>query len=137
MLQPKQTKYRKQMKGRMRGLAQNGNKLTVGEYGLQSLERMRLTGNQIEAARKVIVRETKRKGKLWLRVFPDKPITKKPAEVRMGSGKGDVDHYVAVVKPGRILMELSGIDEQTARLAFGKAAAKLPVKTKFLLSNAR
>lgn len=135
MLQPANTKYRKQMKGRMRGLATKGNKLTVGEYGLQSLERIRLTGNQIESVRKVIVRETKRKGKLWLRVFPDKPITHKPAEVRMGSGKGDVDHYVAVVKPGRILMELSGIDEQTARLAFGKAAAKLPIKTKFLMDE--
>ena len=132
MLQPSRTKYRKEMKGRMKGLSNRGNSLTVGDFAMQTLVRYRLTGNQLEAARKTIVRETKRKGKLWLRVFPNKPITHKPAEVRMGGGKGDVDHYVAVVKPGRIIMELGGVDEATARLAFKKASAKLPIKVRFI-----
>lgn len=132
MLQPADTKYRKMHKGRNRGYATSGNALTVGEYGLQSLESCLMKGNQIESARKTIVRETKRKGKLWLRIFPDKPITSKPAETRMGSGKGEVSHYVAVVKPGRILFELGGVDEATARLALTKAMAKLPVSTKIV-----
>jgi len=132
MLQPSRTKYRKEMKGRMKGLSNRGNSLTVGDFAMQTLVRYRLTGNQLEAARKTIVRETKRKGKIWLRVFPNKPITHKPAEVRMGGGKGDVDHYVAVVKPGRIIMELGGVDEATARLAFKKASAKLPIKVRFI-----
>jgi len=131
-LQPANTKYRKEMKGKMHGLADRGNSLTVGQFGLQSLERCRMTGNQIESARKIIVRETKRKGKLWLRIFPDRPVTSKPAEVRMGSGKGEVSHYIAIVKPGRILFELGGVDEETARIAFTKCMAKLPVHTKFI-----
>ncbi len=135
MLQPKTTKYRKSMKGRNRGVASSGNTLSVGEFALASQEAYMMTGNQIESARKVIVRETKRKGKLWLRVFPDKPITSKPAEVRMGSGKGEVSHYVSVVKPGRILFELGGIDEATARLALTKASKKLPVATKIITKN--
>ena len=135
MLQPKTTKYRKSMKGRNRGVASSGNTLSVGEFALASQEAYMMTGNQIESARKVIVRETKRKGKLWLRVFPDKPITSKPDEVRMGSGKGEVSHYVAVVKPGRILFELGGIDEVTARLALTKASKKLPVATKIITKN--
>lgn len=135
MLSPAKTKYRKmfKLKGSMSGLASRGNQVTVGEYGLQTLERCNMTGNQIEAARKVIVRETGRKGKLWLRIFPSKPVTNKPAEVRMGSGKGDVVKYVAVVKPGKLLFELGGVDLATAKLALEKASAKLPVKTKFIV----
>lgn len=132
MLQPAQTKYRKQMKGRIPGIATSGNKLTVGEFGLQSLDRTLMTGNQIEAARKVIVRETQRKGKLWLRIFPDKPITHKPAETRMGSGKGDLSHYVAIVKPGRLLFELGGVNREIALNALNKAAKKLPIKVRFI-----
>lgn len=135
MLQPSQTKHRKQMKGRVRGVSNVGNTLSVGEYGLKSMERTMMTGNQIEAARKVIVRETGRKGKLWLRVFPDKPITKKPAEVRMGSGKGPLDHYVAVVRPGRVLFELGGVSEEIANKAFTKAMAKLPVHCVIINKN--
>lgn len=131
-LQPADTKYRKMHKGRNRGNASSGNALTVGEFGLQAMEAYPMTGNQIEAARKTIVRETKRKGKLWLRIFPDKPITSKPAETRMGSGKGEVSHYVAVVKPGKILFELGGVDEETAILALTKAKAKLPIETKVI-----
>lgn len=131
MLQPSSTKYRKQMRGRMKGLANVGNSLTVGEFGLKSMERVQMTGNQIESARKVIARETGRKGKLWLRVFPDKPITK-VAEVRMGSGKGPLDHYVAIIKPGRILFELGGVSEEIALRAFTKAMAKLPVHCTFI-----
>ncbi|QQR93344.1 50S ribosomal protein L16 [bacterium] len=135
MLQPARTKYRKQMKGRMGGLAFSGNSLTVGNYGIQALERCRITPNQIEAARRVIVRETQRKGKLWLRIFPDKPITKKPAETRMGSGKGDIDHYVAIVKPGRVIFELSGVSKEIAKTALEKAAKKLPIHVRFLIKS--
>jgi large subunit ribosomal protein L16 len=132
MLQPSQTKHRKQMKGRMRGIASRGNSLTVGEFGLQALDRCWLTANHLEAVRKVLVRETERKGKLWLRVFPDKPITKKPAETRQGSGKGDLDHYVAVVKPGKLIFELGGVSKEVAERAFTKAMAKLPIKCRIL-----
>ncbi|MFW5702865.1 MAG: 50S ribosomal protein L16 [Candidatus Dojkabacteria bacterium] len=133
MLQPKRTKYRKQFRGKMRGRATAGNQLTNGAFGLQSLDRSWVSSRQIEAARKVIVRETKRKAKLWMKIFPDKPYTKKPAEVRMGKGKGDVDSYVAVVKPGRIIMEMSGVEASIAREALRKAAQKLPVKTQIIV----
>lgn len=132
MLQPKKTKYRKAFRGRMKGKSNKANKLTVGEYGLQSTGRVWLTANQIEAARKAIVRETKRKGKLWMRVFPDKPYTGKPAEVGMGKGKGEVQGYVFVLKPGRVVFELGGVEEEVARSAFKRAADKLPVKTRVI-----
>ncbi len=132
MLQPSRTKYRKEMRGRMKGISTRGSKVTVGEFGLQALDRCWLTGQQIESARKAIVRETKRKGKLWLRVFPSKPFTKKPAEVRMGSGKGDVEGYVFVLKPGRVLFELGGVTEQVANDAFKRASDKLPIKTRVI-----
>lgn len=136
MLQPKNTKYRKAFRGRMKGRSKKATKVTVGEYALQSLDRVWLTGNQIEAARKAIVRETKRRGKLWLRVFPDKPFTGKPAEVGMGKGKGDVQGYVFVLKPGRVIFELSGVDEHVARAAFKRAGDKLPVKTRVIRKEA-
>jgi large subunit ribosomal protein L16 len=132
MLQPKRTKFRKQMKGRNRGMAQTGNKVSFGEYGLKSVETGRITARQIEAARRAMSRAMKRGGKLWIRVFPDKPITKKPIEVRMGSGKGNVEFWVALVQPGRMLYEMDGVDEATAREAFKLASAKLPVKTTFV-----
>jgi large subunit ribosomal protein L16 len=132
MLQPKKTKYRKQFRGRMKGKAKAGTEVTNGDLGLQSLEPAWINGRQLEAARKAIVRETKRKGKVWLKVFPDKPYTKKPAEVRMGKGKGEVDTYVAVVKPGRIIFEIAGVPEETAREALRKAGTKLPVKTNII-----
>ncbi len=132
MLQPKKTKYRKAFRGRMKGDSTKGTKLTVGDFALQTLERKWLTAQQIESARKAIVRETKRKGKLWLRVFPDKPYSGKPAEVGMGKGKGDVQGYVFVLKPGRILFELGGVDETIAKQAFKRAADKLPVKTRII-----
>ncbi len=132
MLQPSRTKYRKEMRGRMKGISTRGSKVTVGEFGLQALDRCWLTGQQIESARKAIVRETERKGKLWLRVFPSKPFTKKPAEVRMGSGKGDVEGYVFVLKPGRVLFELGGVTEQVANDAFKRASDKLPIKTRVI-----
>lgn len=131
MLQPKRTKYRKQMKGDNRGLAQRGNKVSFGEFGLKSIDRGRITARQIEAARRCISRHVKRGGKLWIRVFPDKPITKKPLEVRMGSGKGSVEYWVAEVKPGTMLYELEGVSEELAKEAFRLAAGKLPVKTSF------
>ena len=131
MLQPKRTKYRKQMKGDNRGLAQKGSKVSFGEYGLKSVDRGRLTARQIEAARRTISRHVKRGGKIWIRVFPDKPISKKPLEVRMGSGKGSVEYWVAQIKPGTMLYELEGVSEELAREAFRLAAAKLPVKTTF------
>ncbi len=130
MLQPARTKYRKMMKGRMRGKSYRGSDLNQGEYGLQASECGFITARQIEAARVAITRYVKRGGKLWIRVFPDKPITKKPAETRMGTGKGAVEYYVAVVKPGRILYELSGVDDDSATKAFHLAAHKLPVSTK-------
>lgn len=131
MLQPKRTKYRKQQKGRNCGLALKGNRVNFGEYGLKALERGRLTARQVEAARRAITRHVKRGGKIWIRVFPDKPISKKPLEVRMGSGKGSVELWVAEIKPGTMLYELEGVTEQLAREAFDLAAAKLPVKTTF------
>lgn len=132
MLEPRKQKYLKKFRGKMRGKAHRGNKVTVGEYGLQSLGRSWVTSRQLEAARKAIVRHTKRKGKLWIRVFPDKSYTKKPAEVRMGGGKGDVEGYVVVVRPGRVLFELSGVHEEIAREAFKQAGDKMPVKTRFI-----
>ena len=131
MLQPKKTKYRKQMKLDNRGLAHNGSKVSFGEFGLKSLERGRLTARQIEAARRTISRHVKRGGKIWIRIFPDKPISKKPLEVRMGSGKGSVEYWIAQVKPGTMLYELDGVTEDLAREAFRLAAAKLPLKTTF------
>src|SRR5215475_13400536 len=132
MLQPKRTKYRKQFKGRNRGVAQRGTKVSYGEYGLKSLELGQITARQLEAARRAMSRHIKRGGKVWIRIFPDKPITRKPLEVRMGSGKGAVEGWVAVVKPGRVLFEISGVPEADARQAFKLAAAKLPIETKFL-----
>ncbi len=131
MLQPKRTKYRKQQKGRNTGLALRGNKVSFGEYGLKALSRGRITARQIEAARRAITRHVRRGGKLWIRIFPDKPITRKPLEVRMGKGKGSVEYWVAEVKPGTMLYEIEGIPEDVAREAFRLAAAKLPVKTTF------
>lgn len=132
MLLPRKAKYRKQFRGRMRGVAKRGSSLDFGEFGLKALEPCWLSSRQIEAARKAIVGRTKRGGKLWIRVFPDKPVTKKPAEVRMGSGKGPVDHYVAVVKPGRIIFELAGVEEKIAVDALERAAAKLPMRTRIV-----
>ena len=132
MLQPKRTKYRKQQKGRNRGLAQRGNKVSFGEFGLKATTRGRLTARQIEAARRALTRFIKRGGRVWIRVFPDKPVTKKPLEVRMGSGKGNVEYWVAQVKPGAVLYEMEGIAEAQAREAFKLAAAKLPLRTSFV-----
>ena len=131
MLQPKRTKYRKTQKGRNRGLAQVGNRVSFGEFGLKATTRGFITARQIEAARRAITRHVRRGGKLWIRVFPDKPITKKPIEVRMGKGKGNVEYWVAAVQPGRVLYEIQGVSEDVAREAFGRAAAKLAVKTAF------
>jgi large subunit ribosomal protein L16 len=130
MLFPKRVKYRKQMRGRMKGRARRGVEVAFGDYGLQALEPGWVTARQIEAARRALVRYMRRRGKVWIRIFPDKPVTKKPAETRMGKGKGAVDHWVAVVKPGRILFEISGINEDDAREAMRLAAHKLSVKTK-------
>jgi large subunit ribosomal protein L16 len=132
MLQPKRTKFRKQFKGRNRGLAQSGNKVSFGEFGLKATGRGRITARQIEAARRTITRTVKRGGKLWIRVFPDKPISKKPLEVRMGKGKGNVEYWVAQIQPGRMLYEIEGVNEELARQAFELAAAKLPVQTTFV-----
>ena len=132
MLQPKRTKFRKQMKGRNRGLAHSGNKVSFGEYGLRAVDRGRITARQIEAARRAMTRYVKRGGKIWIRVFPDKPISKKPLEVRMGKGKGNVEYWVAQIQPGRMLYEMEGVDEAIAREAFRLAAAKLPLKTTFV-----
>jgi large subunit ribosomal protein L16 len=132
MLQPKRTKFRKQQKGRNRGLALRGNKVSFGEYGLKATTRGRITARQIEAGRRAMTRYIKRGGKIWIRIFPDKPITKKPLEVRMGKGKGGVEYWVAQIQPGRMLFEMEGVDEEVAREAFRLAAAKLPVKTSFV-----
>lgn len=132
MLQPKRTKFRKQMKGNNRGLAQTGNKVSFGEYGLKAITRGRVTARQIEAARRAMTRHVKRGGKIWIRLFPDKPISKKPLEVRMGNGKGNVEYWVAQVQPGRMLYEMEGVTEETAREAFKLASAKLPVLTTFV-----
>lgn len=131
MLLPK-VKYRRVHRGRMKGLAHKGNTITYGEYGLQALDPCWMTANQIEAARRAMTRYIKRGGNVWIKVFPDKPVTKKPAEVRMGSGKGAPEYWVAVVKPGRILFEMGGVDESIAREAMRLAAHKLPIKTKFV-----
>ena len=130
MLQPKRTKFRKQMKGRNRGLAHRGSSISFGEYGLKALGRGRLTARQIESARRALTRHVKRGGKIWIRVFPDKPITQKPLEVRQGKGKGNVEYWVAQIQPGRVLFEIEGVSEELALEAFALAAAKLPFRTK-------
>lgn len=132
MLQPKRTKFRKQNKGRNRGMATVSNKVSFGEFGLKATTRGRITARQIEAARRTITRKIKRGGKIWIRIFPDKPITKKPLEVRQGKGKGNVEYWVAQIQPGRMLYELEGVPEDLAREAFKLASAKLPVKTTFI-----
>lgn len=132
MLQPKRTKFRKQHKGRNTGLAQRGSKVSFGEYALKAIGRGRLTARQIEAARRALTRQLKRGGKVWIRVFPDKPITAKPLEVRMGSGKGNVEYWVAQIQPGKVLYEVEGVPEELAREAFALAAAKLPIPTTFV-----
>ena len=133
MLQPNRTKYRKQQKGRNRGLAQSGNKVSFGKYGLKALDTGRITARQIEAARRAMTRYVKRGGKIWIRIFPDVPITKKPVEVRMGKGKGNVEYWVSKIQPGRMLYEMEGVSEDVARKAFKLAAAKLPVRTAFVV----
>jgi len=132
MLMPKKVKHRRVMKGRMRGKATRGERLSFGDYGLKAMDAGWVTDRQIEAARIAMTRHVKRGGKIWIRLFPDKPITRKPAETRMGSGKGAPDHWVAVVKPGRVLYEIVGVDEKLAREALNLAAQKLPIKTKFV-----
>ncbi len=132
MLQPKRTKFRKQHKGRNRGLALVGNKVSFGEFGLKAVGRGQITARQIEAARRAVTRHIKRGGKIWIRVFPDTPITKKPIEVRMGKGKGNVEYWVAKIQPGKMLYEMEGVAEDVAREAFRLAAAKLPLKTQFV-----
>jgi large subunit ribosomal protein L16 len=129
MLMPKRAKFRKQFRGRMKGRAGRGAEVSFGEYGLQALEPCWMTSRQIEAARRVIVRQVRRHGQYWIRIFPDKPVTKKPAETRMGKGKGAVEYYVAVIKPGRVLFEVSGLDEQLAHEVLRQASHKLPIKT--------
>ena len=135
MLMPKKTKYRKSFRGRRKGNSKGGNGGAFGDFGLQAVETSYVTARQIEAARITITRTMKRGGKVWINIFPHKPITKKPAEVRMGSGKGNVEYYVAVVKPGRILFEISGVPEDVAREAMRKAGHKLPMKTKFVVRD--
>ena len=132
MLQPKKTKYRKQQKGKLRGFATSGAKVSFGEYGLKATTRGRVTARQIEAARRAMTRHIKRGGKIWIRVFPDKPITNKPLEVRMGKGKGNVEYWVAQIQPGRLLYEMDGVSEELAREAFALGAAKLPIQTTFV-----
>ncbi len=136
MLQPKRTRFRKQQKGRNRGLASRGNKVSFGEFGLKATGRGRLTARQIEAARRAMTRHARRGGKVWIRVFPDKPITKKPLEVRQGKGKGSVEYWVAQIKPGRVLYEMEGVSEDVARRAFELAAAKLPFSTTMVTRSA-
>src|SRR5277367_1580979 len=133
MMQPARQKYRKQQKGRNRGIATRGNKVSFGEFGLKSIGRGRLTARQIEAARRAMTRHIKRGGRIWIRIFPDKPISQKPAEVRMGNGKGNPEYYVAEITPGKVLYEINGVPEALAREAFLLAAAKLPLKTTFVL----
>ncbi len=133
MLQPKKTKFRRQQKGRMKGNAQRGNKLAFGSFGIKSLESSWITGRQIEAARQAVTRHMKREGQIWIRIFPDKPITKKPAEVRMGKGKGAPEGFVAPITPGRVIIEAEGVPYDVAREALRLAAQKLPVKTKFIV----
>jgi large subunit ribosomal protein L16 len=135
MLQPKRVKFRKQQRGRMKGTAQRGASLAFGDYGLKAMEPAWITNRQIEAARVALTRAVKRGGKIWIRVFPDKPFTKKPAETRMGKGKGNPEYWVAVVKPGRILYEMEGMTEDVAREAFTLASQKLPIRTKFVMRS--
>lgn len=132
MLMPKRVKYRKQMRGRMKGKASRGAEVSFGEYGLQALEPCWMTSRQIESARRAIVRYIRRGGKVWIRIFPDKPVTARAAETRMGSGKGSVDHWVAVIKPGRMLFEMAGVPEESAKEALRLASHKLPIKTQFV-----
>ena len=132
MLQPKRTKFRKQFKGKNRGLAVSGSKVSFGEYGLKAMDRGRITAREIEAARRAMTRHVKRGGKVWIRIFPDVPVTRKPLEVRMGNGKGNVEYWIARVQPGTMLYEMEGVTEQIAREAFALAAAKLSVKTTFV-----
>ncbi|CAA0112028.1 50S ribosomal protein L16 [Zhongshania aliphaticivorans] len=132
MLQPKRTKFRKQHKGRNRGLAERGSRVSFGDFGLKSVGRGRITARQIEAARRAMTRHIKRGGKIWIRVFPDKPITEKPLEVRQGKGKGNVEYWVALIQPGKVLYEVEGVSEELAREAFALAAAKIPVPTTFV-----
>jgi large subunit ribosomal protein L16 len=132
MLMPKRVKYRKQMRGRMKGQESRGTEVSFGDFGLQALEPAWITARQIEAARRAIVRFVRRRGKYWIRIFPDKPVTQKPAETRMGKGKGAVDHWVAVVRPGRIILELGGLPEDVAREAFRLAGHKLPIRCQFV-----
>lgn len=133
MLQPKRTKFNKQQKGRNRGIAWRGSDVSFGEFALQAVDRKRLSSRQIEASRIAIQRHVKRQGQLWIRIFPDKPVSKKPLEVRMGKGKGSVEQWVALIKPGRVLFELTGVTEEEARQAFRLASSKLPVKTRFIV----
>jgi large subunit ribosomal protein L16 len=132
MLQPARTKYRKQQKGRNYGVATRGNKVSFGEWGLKATTRGRLTARQIEAARRAMTRHVKRGGRVWIRIFPDKPVSQKPAEVRMGNGKGNPEYFVAEIQPGKVLYEMDGVDETLARAAFALAAAKLPIRTTFV-----
>jgi large subunit ribosomal protein L16 len=132
MLQPARTKYRKQQKGRNYGIATRGNKVSFGEWGLKATTRGRLTARQIEAARRAMTRHVKRGGRVWIRIFPDKPVSQKPAEVRMGNGKGNPEYFVAEIQPGKVLYEMDGVDEALARQAFALAAAKLPIRTTFV-----
>ena len=134
MLQPKRTRYRKQQKGRIKGIAHRGSSISFGTFGLKSLDTSRITNRQIESARIAMTRFMKREGKVWIRLFPDKPITKKPQEVRMGKGKGSLDHYVAIVRPGSIMFEIAGVTRQVAEAALSLAAQKLPVVTKFVVT---
>lgn len=132
MLMPKRVKYRKQFRGRMRGMAKGGTELLQGDFGLQALEPGWITSRQIEAVRRAIVRHMRRRGRYWIRIFPDKPVTAKPAETRMGKGKGSVDHWVAVVKPGRVMFEISGVSDQVAIEALKRGSYKLPIKTQIV-----
>ena len=132
MLQPKKTKFRRQQKGSQKGNAQRGNQLAFGSFGIKSLETKWITGRQIEAARIAVTRYMQRQGQIWIRIFPDKPITRKPADVRMGKGKGNVEYWVALIQPGKVLYEMDGVSEEIARQAFALAAAKLPIKTTFV-----
>jgi len=132
MLSPKRVKHRKQHRGRMRGMAKGGTRVEFGEYGLKATDRGRLTSRQIEAARRAMTRHIKRGGRIWIRIFPDKPVSKKPAEVRMGNGKGNPEYYVAEIQPGKVLYEMDGVEEALAREAFALAAAKLPLRTTFV-----
>ena len=136
MLMPKRTKYRRVQRGRMKGVASRGNKIAYGEFGIQALEPGWITGNQIEAARVAMTRYTKRGGQVWIKIFPDKPVTKKPADTRMGSGKGSPEYWVAVVKPGRVMFEIAGVSEEIAREALRLASHKLPIKTKIVAADA-